>query len=435
MSLVHNVISGWLLISSVAALTWATYILWGHTSSVGTQVDLETRVSHSVAQDFVHQPFDNSVNQIFDRKLKVPRASALFNAHLDNMTLGKPILRQPGLRCPLPRTLHRMERPSVKVPFAGPGFGEAAKQTGKKKEKEKVEGKRTEKEILIKTKENDEVIDQLVKNLDDETALTNTIQQNLLVMDQAFWTQLAARAEASDDEAERAQLVDASERATKLMEDVMLKRQQLLKSILSAAADESGKLFMPLKSVQREAVQEMMAQNKGNVDEAFLITAKAWLQQASQASESEIEALVQEVLQMYAAEAVTSGDSSGNAERLNAFLRATPAKWDTLSARLAEECVEEDLKSDMQQKRENIMQNTQAGSYARGIQSEYLKEASKQIAEAFAQKNEEKEESTTPDPEGAGKVLSAADFADFTSTVEEPSKPKGNRAQRRAKRR
>ena len=76
---------------------------------------------------------------------------------------------------------------------------------------------------LIGVKENDEVIDQLVKNLDDETALTNAVQQNLLVMDQAFWAQIAARADASDDTVERAQLVKASETAMKLMEDLMLR--------------------------------------------------------------------------------------------------------------------------------------------------------------------------------------------------------------------
>jgi len=237
----------------------------------------------------------------------------------------------------------------------------------------------------------------------------------------------------------------------------MQRPQEILKSILTAAADESGKLFMPLKSTQRDSVQKMMAENAGNLDEAFLITAQGWLQKASQVSEPEMEALLQEVLQMYAAEALTSQYASGDGERLNAFLRATPAEWDALSAKLANEFTEEDLKSDLQRKRQDMTQNTPSGSYAQRIQSEYLKEASKQIADAFAQKKEQdsdkysnrdsrenfgrrkapwQEESTTPTPEADGaKQISAADFADFTEKVDQPTEDRRNCAQRRAKRR
>ena len=297
-------------------------------------------------------------------------------------------------------------------PGAGEGFGDRAK--------------------LDKARALDAAINQLVEahgahppspeaGAPESAGFLQAVRVNLLTMDQDFWVRIATRADSAESAEEKENLAGMAGRAMYAAEALVKEadagagnKAAVLQRILEAAADEAGVWDLPLRPERAGAMREAFkgCYDRGEVDESLLGTAFAWLRKCAEDGEQQVAALLQIVLQMYAAEASTTAGSGGEGAgageaaeaALNDFLRSDPASWDAQARDLVastEGRAEGDAASwrmqvemSLQRKMEAAVLNLPSGSHAQRVQAEFLKEADDRLRAAFG-----------PDEAGGGEGL------------------------------
>jgi hypothetical protein len=161
---------------------------------------------------------------------------------------------------------------------------------------------------LAETAALDELIDTLLAAGGVED-LTKKVAENMLSFDQRFWLRLATRSDtASSDEQREAlsalarvvmQLLDAMVRRTN---DQLTDSAAVLQRILRAAADEAtGEWEVPLRPERAAALRAALDAHADRLDEALLSNCFAWMRKAADDKLDGMVALLQKVLQLYAA--------------------------------------------------------------------------------------------------------------------------------------
>ncbi|CAG9463403.1 unnamed protein product [Pedinophyceae sp. YPF-701] len=241
----------------------------------------------------------------------------------------------------------------------------------------------------------DQLIDLLMAaKTSDE--LAKLVGENILSFDQNLWMRIAARAETASSEEERARLSDLA-RASMLLVEAMVKNTEqtmgqsgeVLQEVLAAGANDRGEWELPLPA---EAVERMRAvlherAEEGRVDEAMLANGFAWMRKASDDGLDGMVALIQKVLQLYAAMELSQGAGGEGADALlGELLGAEEDAWEPRLRGAAEagEVTETALMEALQRRMEGAVLNLPSGSYAQRIQAEYLKEFETRAREVFA---------------------------------------------------
>jgi len=230
-------------------------------------------------------------------------------------------------------------------------------------------------------------------------------------MDQDFWVRIATRADSAESAEEKESLAGMAGRAMYAAEALVKEadagagnKAAVLQGILEAAADDAGAWDLPLLPDRAKAMRAAFKgyYDRGEVDESLLGTAFAWLRKCAEDGEQQVAALLQIVLQMYAAEASTTAGSCGEGAEageaaeaaLNDFLRSDPTSWDAQARVLAAAATEGRAEGDaaswrmqvemsLQRKMEAAVLNLPSGSHAQRVQAEFLKEADDRLKAAF----------------------------------------------------
>ncbi|GBF97230.1 hypothetical protein Rsub_09921, partial [Raphidocelis subcapitata] len=181
--------------------------------------------------------------------------------------------------------------------------------------------------------------------------------------------------------------------AVMVLVDAMVKQSEqklgdaasTLQAILAAAADEKGEWYMPLAPQQVKSVRDALERNAPALDEALLSNAFAYIKKAGDDRFDSLVALLQKVLQLYAARALRGPEAEGVEGFLNELVYAEEADWDgLLRARIAAgEVAEAGFMEALQKKMEATVLGLQSGSYAQRVQAEYLKEVEARARDAF----------------------------------------------------
>jgi hypothetical protein len=132
-------------------------------------------------------------------------------------------------------------------------------------------------------------------------------------------------------------------------------------------------------------VRDALDRNAPALDEALLSNAFAYIKKAGDDRFDSLVALLQKVLQLYAARALRGPEADGVAGFLNELVYAEEAEWDgLLRARIASgEVAEAGFMEALQKKMEATVLGLQSGSYAQRVQAEYLKEVEARARDAF----------------------------------------------------
>jgi len=247
----------------------------------------------------------------------------------------------------------------------------------------------------------DELIDMLL-NAKDAEELTQKVAENMLSFDQRFWLRLATRTDSASDAEEQdklsalakvvMQLVDAMVRKTN---DQLSESAQVLQDILRAAADEAtGEWTLPLQADKVLAMKTAMEERADHMDEALLSNCFAWMRKASEDKLDGMVAILQKVLQLYAAKALAMSSASLSSEEVGNVIDATWAEllgaqeeqWAEIILNKAEkgEISEVSFLESLQRRMESVVLGLSSGSYAQRVQAEYLKELESRAKQVFA---------------------------------------------------
>jgi hypothetical protein len=184
-----------------------------------------------------------------------------------------------------------------------------------------------------------------------------------------------------------------------------------LQAVLAAAADANGEWYLPLAPEQVAAVRAALEARAGQLDEAFLSNAFAYIKKASDDRFDSLVQLLQKVLQLYAAHALTAGSSSGSSSSgtnsssgsgsgggnsannsdvdalLDEVLYAEEHEWaPRLRAALqGGRATEAAFTEALQRRMEATVLGLTSGSYAQRVQAEYLKELEGRARAVFAE--------------------------------------------------
>lgn len=159
-----------------------------------------------------------------------------------------------------------------------------------------------------------------------------------------------------------------------------------LQAILAAAADANGEWYLPLTKEQVSAVRAALDRNAEALDEALLSNAFAYIKKAGDDRFDSLVALLQKVLQLYAARALRGPETEGVEGFLNELLYAEEADWEPLLRAAASDgrVTEAAFTEALQRKMEATVLGLQSGGYAQRVQAEYLKEVEARAKGAFA---------------------------------------------------
>lgn len=266
----------------------------------------------------------------------------------------------------------------------------------------------------------DELIDVLLAARTQQE-MAQLVAQNVFAFDTKFWLRVATRADATPDEAAKERLRVVADSVVVLLDAAMKQTEsrlsdsaRVLQELLSAAADADGQWFLPLSKAQVAAVRSAMDARADALDEALLSNAFAWIRKCNEDGLDSMAQLIQKVLQLYAARALSPSQaerdeeerrrrdeaaaaylpSSGRdqaAERvLDEVIAAEEHDWEAIIERSATLGVDdaaggagsdsagplaEAAFSDaLQRKMEATVLGLTSGSYAQRVQAEYLKE-------------------------------------------------------------
>jgi len=236
---------------------------------------------------------------------------------------------------------------------------------------------------LQRIQANDKLLDLLLESKSQEE-LAKTVADNILSFDQSFWLRLAARTDTASDDAAKEKLKSLANvimqivsELVKASEGQLEKSSEILQDILVAAADENGEWEVPLPEDKLEAMNQAMEKYDGKIDEAVLSNAFAWMRKASDEKLDGMVALIQKVLQLYAArQLMTPSPESKEDKVLNKVLHTQEEQWEAVIKESVEagECSKVSFTEALQRRMEGTVLNLQSGSYAQRVQAEFLKE-------------------------------------------------------------
>ncbi|KAK9820259.1 hypothetical protein WJX72_008197 [[Myrmecia] bisecta] len=222
-----------------------------------------------------------------------------------------------------------------------------------------------------------------------QSELGRLVSENVLSFDQKFWLRLAARSDTAASQEEKQSLVSLADCVMGLVDAVVKRTEQqqtasqtVLEKILRAAADDAGRWEWPLPDDKLQAMRQAMDQ-AGALDEAILSQTYAWMRKVADHDPGFV-ALLQKVLQLYAAKALVARSPDGVDASLDQILEADEAQWaDRIKGAAANGISEAAFLEALQKRMERTALACAAGSYAQRVQAEYLKEVEERARSVY----------------------------------------------------
>lgn len=130
-------------------------------------------------------------------------------------------------------------------------------------------------------------------------------------------------------------------------------------------------------------MQQALDMHLGTADEALLSTAFSWMRKAADDKQDGMIALIQKMLQLYAAKALQHPSKQSSA--VDQVIAADEDKWEPLIRQLikSEQTTEAEFSQDLQKKMEATLLSQTSGSYMQRVQAEYLKEIEARFKEVY----------------------------------------------------
>ncbi|KAJ9529425.1 hypothetical protein QJQ45_013720 [Haematococcus lacustris] len=237
----------------------------------------------------------------------------------------------------------------------------------------------------------DELIDKLLKARDQQE-LARLVAENIFTIDAKFWLRVATRNDSAATSEEKARLKGMADTVLILVNTVLRKTEQqlsdsskLLQEILKSAADAKGEWYLPLTASQVQSIRAALDRNSDRLDEALLSNAFAWIRKCSEDGFDTMVALIQKVLQLYAAKQLQAPEAVGVDADVNKVVYAEEVEWAGLIRQLAESgsITEPAFMEALQKRMESTVLGLQSGSYAQRVQAEYLKEVEARARSVF----------------------------------------------------
>jgi len=234
----------------------------------------------------------------------------------------------------------------------------------------------------------------------DNTELGKAVADNLLAFDQKFWIRLATRNDTASSQEQKDRIGDLAGQVMRMVEALVKQSDHqitdsasVLKKILAAAADERGEWQVPLSDASLEAMRKEMEANASLLDESLLATTTAWMRKADKDKLDGMVALLQQVLQLYAARALVANNGGPQQEAddqvLDTVLSARETTWlHHLKAAADSGTVSgNSFLTAVRRRMESIVLALPSGSNAQRIQAEYLKEVEGRAETLFKELN------------------------------------------------
>ncbi|KAF8069580.1 PUR3 [Scenedesmus sp. PABB004] len=272
----------------------------------------------------------------------------------------------------------------------------------------------------------DELID-LMLEAKTQPELSRLVAENIFSFDAKFWMRIATRNDSLASQADKEKLKGVADTVMLLVDAMVRQTEQslndsaaVLQEVLKAAADDKGEWYVPLDSAQVAAVRAALEKHASRLDEALLSNCFAWMKKcaddgmvrgvAQQAAGSALAgrpcpvpgsprlahcgarppqdtmvALLQKVLQLYAAAALRGAETEGAEGVLNEVIYAEEADWEPILRKHAAAggVAEAGFMDALQRRMEATVLGMQSGSYAQRVQAEYLKEVEARAKTVF----------------------------------------------------
>lgn len=226
----------------------------------------------------------------------------------------------------------------------------------------------------------DQLID-LFLGAKSQQQLAKLVTDNIMSLDQKFWLRLATRSDTASSTKDKEKIgslantvMNLASAVVKQTEGQLDQSASTLQSILVSAADERGEWHLPLTQEQSHSMQQALDRHLGSADEALLSTAFSWMRKAADDKQDGMIALIQKMLQLYAAKALHKpGDPATPVDQV---IAADEDKWEPLIQQLihSDQITHTDFSQDLQKRMEGTLLGQTSGSYTQRVQAEYLKE-------------------------------------------------------------
>lgn len=230
----------------------------------------------------------------------------------------------------------------------------------------------------------DLLIDQMLA-AGNEAALVALVTANVMALDVKYFLRLAARADGAPEE-DRARLAALADRTMRLVDGIVRRTKSqmtdssavLTKLVAAAADDGTGAFVLPLRPDRVARLRDALA--AAPVDEAVLSLAFAWMRKANEDGMEGMVAVVQRVLQLWAAQALELAPSSAGSDAeaealLKQLLRAAPEEWPALLGGAQRDALGRALQARM----EGVVLGEVNGSYKQRVLAEFLKELERAV--------------------------------------------------------
>eukprot|EP00878_Enallax_costatus_P011323 GHUV01011820.1.p1 GENE.GHUV01011820.1~~GHUV01011820.1.p1 ORF type:complete len:248 (+),score=70.57 GHUV01011820.1:143-886(+) len=168
----------------------------------------------------------------------------------------------------------------------------------------------------------DELIDTLLA-AKTQQELSRAVAENIFSFDAKFWMRVATRNDSVTDPNEKERLRAVAD-TVMLLVDAMVKQTEqklndsaaVLQEVLKAAADENGEWYLPLDANQVSSVRAALDKYADRLDEGLLSNCFAWMKKCQDDRMDTMVALLQKVLQLYAAKALKGQETEVGARQL-----------------------------------------------------------------------------------------------------------------------
>uniref|UniRef100_A0A7N0ZR94 Uncharacterized protein n=2 Tax=Kalanchoe fedtschenkoi TaxID=63787 RepID=A0A7N0ZR94_KALFE len=248
-------------------------------------------------------------------------------------------------------------------------------------------------ESFKKTVEVDMFIDTLRHA--NPAELQKLVVENILAFNESFWIRLAARSDTCKSEDDKkdyeelaASLMILVDRIVHNTKEKIETATDVLKAILKPVGAEEEELIWPPrdpKAIELMEKEILLREQEGQLDEGFLAEVNAQLRQAKEDSDKPgLEAMLQKVLQLYAARALSKrsyakkGQEVIKAEQfLESIIKAPEEAWNRLlidGLTIGKgDVTPEELYAVINKRIERTLIRTEGGSYQQRVLTEYLK--------------------------------------------------------------
>lgn len=235
----------------------------------------------------------------------------------------------------------------------------------------------------------DQLID-LFLGAKSQQQLAKLVADNIMSLDQKFWLRLATRSDTASSQDDKQKIgslantvMNLANAVVKQTEGQLDQSASTLQNILVSAADERGEWHLPLTQEQSQSMQQALDRHLGTADEALLSTAFSWMRKAADDKQDGMIALIQKMLQLYAAKALQHPRNQSSA--VDQVIAADEDKWEPLIRQFieSEQTTEAEFSQDLQKRMEATLLSQTSGSYMQRVQAEYLKEIEARFKEVY----------------------------------------------------